>query len=128
MLETGIKNDFIFDTVQMPLNVMDAHYDSFEKRVLPVLLKHKIGVLGMKPLGAGVLLTSKTVTAEECLQYALSLPVSVVITGCDSLDILEQALNVARNFRPLTEAADLFTTCQNSRSSNGRKVRALQND
>ncbi len=104
MLETGIKNDFIFDTVQMPLNVMDAHYDSFEKRVLPALLKHKIGVLGMKPLGAGVILTSKTVTAEECLQYALSLPVSVVITGCDSLDILEQALKVARNFRPLTEA------------------------
>ena len=104
MLETGIKNDFIFDTVQMPLNVMDAHYDSFEKRLLPVLLKHKIGVLGMKPLGAGVLLTSKTATPEECLQYALSLPASVVITGCDSLNILEQALNVARNFRPLTEA------------------------
>ena len=103
MLETGIKNDFIFDTVQMPLNLMDAHYVSFEKKVLPVLLKYKIGVLGMKPLGAGVLLKSKTATPEECLQYALSLPTSVVITGCDSLKILEQALNVARNFRPLTE-------------------------
>ncbi len=103
MLETGIKNDLVFDAVQMPLNVMDAHYDSFEKRVLPVLLKQKIGVLGMKPLGAGVLLTSKTATPEECLRYALSLPASVVITGCDSLSILEQALNVARNFRPLTE-------------------------
>ena len=103
MLETGIKNNFIFDTVQMPLNLMDAHYDSFEKKVLPVLLKHKIGVLGMKPLGAGVLLKSKTATPEECLQYALSLPTSVVITGCDSLKILKQALNVARNFRPLTE-------------------------
>jgi uncharacterized protein len=103
MLETGIKNDFIFDTVQMPLNLMDAHYVSFEKKVLPVLLKYKIGVLGMKPLGAGVLLKSKTATHEECLQYALSLPTSVVITGCDSLKILEQALNVARNFSPLTE-------------------------
>jgi predicted aldo/keto reductase-like oxidoreductase len=104
MLETALENDFIFDTVQMPLNVMDAHYESFEKRVLPALLKHRIGVLGMKPLSAGVILTSKTVTAEECLRYALSLPVSVVITGCDSPEILEQALNVARNFRPLTEA------------------------
>ncbi len=95
MLETGIKNNFIFDTLQMLLNLMDAHYDGFEKKVLPVLLKHKIGVLGMKPLGAGNLLKSKTVTPEECLQYALSLPTSVVITGCDSLEILKQALNVA---------------------------------
>lgn len=103
MLETGIKNNFIFDTVQMPLNLMDAHYESFEKKVLPVLLNHKIGVLGMKPLGAGILLKSKTATPEECLQYALSLPTSVVITGCDSLERVKQALNVARNFRPLTE-------------------------
>ncbi len=103
MLETGLKRNFTFDTVQMPLNLMDAHYNSFEKRVLPVLLKHKIGVLGMKPLGAGVLLKSNSATPEEYLQYALSLPTSVVITGCDSLKILEQALNVARNFHPLTE-------------------------
>ncbi len=103
MLETGFSYGFPFDTVQLPLNPMDAHYESFEKKVLPVLVKHKIGVLGMKPLGAGRLLQSKTVNAADFLRYAMSLPVSVVITGCDSLDVLEQALNVARDFRPLGE-------------------------
>ncbi len=103
MLETAFNRGFTFDTVQMPLNVMDAHYDSFEKTVLPVLLKHNIGVLGMKAMGDAFILRSNAVTPQECLRYALSLPTSVVITGCDSLLILEQALRVARGFRPLTE-------------------------
>jgi predicted aldo/keto reductase-like oxidoreductase len=103
MLETSFARNFAFDAVQMPLNVMDAHYDSFEKKVLPVLLKHDIGVLGMKPMGDKMILKSKTVEATDCLQYALNLPTSVVITGCDSLSILQQALKVARSFRPLSE-------------------------
>ena len=85
----------------MPLNVMDAHYDSFEKRVLPVLARNDIGVLGMKPMGDPFILESKTVTPVECLHYAMHLPTSVVITGCDSMQILEQALNAARSFRPM---------------------------
>ena len=101
MLNTAASHQFHFDTVQMPLNVMDAHYDSFEKKVLPVLVKDDIGVLGMKPLGDPFILESKTVTAIECLHYAMNLPTSVVITGCDSMQILEQALNAARSFRPL---------------------------
>lgn len=100
MLETAESHKFRFDTVQMPLNVMDAHYDSFEKKVLPTLIKQDVGVLGMKPMGDPFILESKTVTAVECLRYAMSLPTSVVITGCDSMQILEQALNAARNFRP----------------------------
>lgn len=104
MLEVAAQNNFAFDAVQMPLNVMDAHYDSFEKIVLPLLVKQNIGVLGMKPLGAGVLLRSRTVTAVDCLHYAMSLPTSVVITGCDSPRILRQALDAARGFRPLSEA------------------------
>ena len=103
MLETGFAHQFTFDTVQMPLNVMDAHYNSFEKRVLPVLLKHNIGVLGMKPLGDHMILESKTVTPIECLHYAMNLPTSVVITGCDSLPILEQALKAARTFKPMNK-------------------------
>jgi predicted aldo/keto reductase-like oxidoreductase len=103
MLETAFAHKFTFDTVQMPLNVMDAHYDSFEKKVLPVLLKHQIGVLGMKPMGDHFVLDSHTVTAVECLHYAMNLPTSVVITGCDSLPILQQALNAARSFRPMSE-------------------------
>jgi len=101
MLATASKHGFTFDAVQMPLNVMDAHFDSFEKKVLPVLTKDGIGVLGMKPMGDKVILRSKTVTAVECLQYAMSLPTSVVITGCDSLQILQQALRAAHNFQPM---------------------------
>src|SRR5882724_4774143 len=102
MLNIAFKNNFIFDTVQMPLNLMDAHYDSFAKLVLPVLVKHNIGVLGMKPMGDGLILKSKAAEPVECLQYALTLPTSVVITGCDSLPILQQALKVARTFKPLS--------------------------
>src|SRR6266852_2605086 len=103
MLETAFAHQFTFDAVQMPLNVMDAHYNSFEKKVLPVLVKHGIGVLGMKPMGDKQILNSKTATPVECLHYAMNLPTSVVITGCDSLKILQQALDAARSFRPLRE-------------------------
>ncbi|WP_224361863.1 aldo/keto reductase [Hyalangium versicolor] len=103
MLEAAKKHGFRFDTVQMPLNVMDAHFDSFEKRVLPELVREEIGVLGMKPMGSKLILESKTVSAPECLRYSLSLPVSVVITGMDSMDRLDQALKAAREFKPLSE-------------------------
>jgi aryl-alcohol dehydrogenase-like predicted oxidoreductase len=104
MLEVAAEHGFTFDTVQMPLNVMDAHYRSFEKLVLPELVKQQIGVLGMKPLANGVILESRTVTAIECLNYALSLPTSVVITGCESMDNLEQALEAASAFRPMGQS------------------------
>ncbi len=103
-LDIARANGFTFDAVQMPLNVMDAHYDSFGKQVLPVLVEQDIGVLGMKPMGDPFVLVSATVTAVECLHYAMNLPTSVVITGCDSLPVLEQALHAARAFRPLSEA------------------------
>jgi predicted aldo/keto reductase-like oxidoreductase len=103
MLETAEAHQFHFDAVQMPLNVMDAHYNSFEKRVLPVLVKNRIGALGMKPLGDKLILNSKTVEPIECLHYSMNLPTSVVITGCDSLAILEQALKAARTFKPMSE-------------------------
>src|SRR5205809_2612818 len=105
MLETGAEHGFRFDTVQMPLNVMDAHFESFEKKVLPVLVKEGIGVLGMKPLGDRQIPASKTVSPVECLHYAMNLPTSVVITGCDSMEILEQALHAVRTFRSMTPEA-----------------------
>jgi len=104
MLEVAKENGFEFDTVQMPLNVMDAHYRSFEKMVLPELVQQNIGVLAMKTLANGTILESKTVSATECLQYAMNLPVSVVITGCESMEDLEQALTAARTFKPLGDA------------------------
>jgi predicted aldo/keto reductase-like oxidoreductase len=104
MLEVAREHSFSFDTVQMPLNVMDAHYRSFGKLVLPVLVKQKIGVLGMKSMANGIILKSDTVTPVECLHYALNLPTSVVITGCDSMKILDQALDAVRTFRKMSAA------------------------
>jgi aryl-alcohol dehydrogenase-like predicted oxidoreductase len=102
MLEVAAENGFKFDTAQMPLNVMDAHYRSFEKLVVPELVKQKIGVLGMKSMANGILLKSDTATPIECLHYALSLPTSVVITGIDSIQILDQAFEAVESFHPLT--------------------------
>jgi aryl-alcohol dehydrogenase-like predicted oxidoreductase len=105
MLEVARQHGFRFDTVQMPLNVMDAHFRSFGQLVLPELVREGIGVLGMKSLANGIILKSQTVTAIECLHYALNLPTSVVITGIDSLEILDQALAAARTFQPLSAEA-----------------------
>jgi predicted aldo/keto reductase-like oxidoreductase len=105
MLEIARKHDFHFDAVQMPLNVMDAHFRSFGKQVLPSLVKDQIGVLGMKPMGSGDILKSKTATPLECLHYAMSLPTSVVITGIDSMEILKQDLEAVRAFKPLAPEA-----------------------
>jgi predicted aldo/keto reductase-like oxidoreductase len=110
MLETAAAHQFHFDAVQMPLNAMDAHYESFGQKVLPVLVKNEIGVLGMKPMGAGLLLHSNTLSPVECLHFAMNLPTSVVITGCESLANVQQALDAARSFKPLssTEVAALL--------------------
>jgi aryl-alcohol dehydrogenase-like predicted oxidoreductase len=102
MLQTAKRHGFRFDTVQMPLNLMDTHYRSFEKAVLPELVAAGIGVLGMKSMGSGVILKSKAVSPIECLHYALHLPTSVVITGIDSMKILKQAFKAAQTFRPLS--------------------------
>src|SRR6266566_4775802 len=98
-----IRRGFPFDTVQMPLNCLDATFRSFEKQVLPELTKRGMAALGMKPLGgtAGAV-KNGLVKAEDMLRYAMSLPVATTITGMDSLDVLRQNLRVARGFKPLT--------------------------
>lgn len=102
MLDVARQSGFAFDAVQMPINVMDAHYRSFSELVVPRLVQENIAVLGMKSLGNGIILRSGTVTAMECLHYALNEPTSVVITGIDSMEVLNQACEAARTFRPLT--------------------------
>jgi predicted aldo/keto reductase-like oxidoreductase len=102
MLEVAKQHGFHFDSCQMPLNPMDAQFRSFEKNVLPKLVDQGIAVLGMKPMGSGIILESNTVTPIECLHYALNLPTSVVITGCDSMKILDQAFEAARSFKPMS--------------------------
>ena len=102
MLQVAAAHHFHFDSVQMPLNVMDAHFHSFEKKVVPVAVEQGIAILGMKPMGAGLVLQSKTVPPIDCLHYAMNLPTSVVITGCESMSDLDQALQAAKSFRPLS--------------------------
>jgi aryl-alcohol dehydrogenase-like predicted oxidoreductase len=104
MLQMAEKHNFAFDTAQMPINVMDAHFRSFEKEVVPVLVDKQIALLGMKSMGDKNILASKTVTPLECLQYALSRPTSVVITGIDSMPILDQAFEAARTYASLSKA------------------------
>jgi uncharacterized protein len=104
MLETAQKHNFHFDTVQMPINVMDAHFRSFTREVMPVAIKQGIGVLAMKTFGDHFILTSNTVQPIEALHYGLTQPVSVVITGIDSTQILDQALEAARTFKPMNDA------------------------
>ncbi len=103
MLEVAAANGFRFDAVQMPLNVMDAHFRSFEQKVLPMLVKEKIGVLGMKAMGDQLILKSNTVKPIECLHYVMNLPTSAVITGIDSMEILDQAFEAVRTFKPMSQ-------------------------
>lgn len=105
MLETAKAHGFRFDAVQMPLNLLDAHFRSFGARVLPELVAQDIGVLGMKPMCAGKLVETGVVSAKECLHYAMNLPTSVVITGIDKVEYVEQAAEAAESFRPLSDDA-----------------------
>ena len=121
MLKMVKDHDFPLDAVQMPLNVMDAHFRSLAHQVVPVLVASGIGVLGMKPLAAGAILQSNTVTAIECLHYALNLPTSVVITGMDSMARLEQGLEAVRTFKPMSpeEVATLLAKTADA-AANGK--------
>jgi predicted aldo/keto reductase-like oxidoreductase len=101
MIETADKHGFVFDSVQMPVNALDQHFDSFQQKVIPVAQKHGMAILGMKPLADSLILKTNTVTAVEALHYAMSVPVTVTINGCDSMARLDQALSIARNFKPL---------------------------
>jgi len=106
MLELAAQHKFHFDTCQMPLNVMDYHFRSFSHQVVPKCVEQGVAILAMKTLGGadGIILKSKTVTPIECLHYALNLPTSVVITGMDSLERVEQAVEAARTFKPMSRA------------------------
>jgi aryl-alcohol dehydrogenase-like predicted oxidoreductase len=103
MLDLAAQHQFHFDSAQMPLNVLDAHFRSFGRNVVPKLVEQGIAVLGMKPLAEGEIPRSGVVSAVDCLHYAMSLPTTVVITGCDTMERLDQALEAARTFKPLSK-------------------------
>ncbi|HZZ43202.1 MAG TPA: aldo/keto reductase [Tepidisphaeraceae bacterium] len=105
MLEMCEKNNYPLTSVQMPLNVLDAHFKSFQKQVLPVLVKKQIAPLAMKTFAAGGIIRNKIATPVECLHYAMSLPVAVTISGMDSMKVLEQNLAAAQSFKPMSPEA-----------------------
>ncbi len=117
MLEVARERGFRFDTAQIPLNVMDAHYRSFAQLVVPELVRQGIGVLAMKTMGNGIILRSRTATAIECLRYALNLPTSVVITGIDNMEVLDQAFEAASGFRPMSESETAMLLAKTAQSA-----------
>lgn len=100
----ALGKDFAWETSQMPNNVMDAHFRSFRNDVMPVCLKKRIGVIGMKGLGGrdGILLGKEGLTYEECLRYCFSQPITTQVVGMTSVEQLRKNIAVARNFKPLT--------------------------
>jgi aryl-alcohol dehydrogenase-like predicted oxidoreductase len=102
MFEVAARHEFTFDTVQMPLNVMDAHFESFEHKVIPVAQKTDTAVLAMKTFGDSYILDAHAVAPIEMLHYGMHLPVATVVTGIDTPEVLEQAVTAATTFRPMS--------------------------
>lgn len=103
MIETAEKHGFHFDTAQMPINIMDAHFRSFQHQVIPVCNQKRIGVLAMKTFAFGAIIKANVADPIDMLHYSMTLPVSVVITGMDTMPRLEQALTAAKTFKPMTQ-------------------------
>jgi uncharacterized protein len=121
MLDEARVRNFHFDAVQMPLNVMDAHFRSFEHNVLPVLNREGIATLGMKAFGDHFILDSKIVTPAEALHYCLNLPIAVQITGIDSQAVLDQALDAVQSFKPMSTAAVAALLARTKEGAQGGK-------
>tara|TARA_Y100000588_G_scaffold261743_1_gene276333 strand:+ start:4544 stop:5461 length:918 start_codon:yes stop_codon:yes gene_type:complete len=108
ILQRMLDQDFDWDTCQMPINVADAHFRSFQKEILPELNRRNIGVIGMKSLGGrGQLVTEAGFTAEACRRYALSLPIDVLVCGIQSPEDLKQDVDMARSFSAMSAAEAL---------------------
>jgi aryl-alcohol dehydrogenase-like predicted oxidoreductase len=99
-----LAKPFDWDSVQMPINCLDAHYRSFQKNVVPECFRRKIAVIGMKALAGGVIPDELKIGADVCRRYALSLPITTLVCGIQSRENLRQDLAVARNFKPMSDA------------------------
>ena len=105
ILQKMLDKDFAWDTCQMPINVLDAHYRSFQREILPQLNERGIGAIGMKSLGGlGQFVKELRLTAQQCRRYALTLPISTLVRGIQSLENLAQDLAIARDFAPMAAA------------------------
>ncbi len=98
-----IEKGFDWETVQMPINVLDHHYRSFTQQIIPLLTERNIGIIGMKSAASGAIVKNNIATIEECLRFAMGMPVATVVSGISTLEHLEQNIGIANNFKPMTE-------------------------
>jgi aryl-alcohol dehydrogenase-like predicted oxidoreductase len=122
MFEVAAQHGFHFDTVQMPVNIMDAHYDSFQHTIFPVARQQRTAVLAMKTFGDQFILDSHVAEPIEMLHYSMSQPVAVVITGCDQMPILEQALQAVRSFQPMPVAQQQALLVRSAQAAQGGHI------
>ena len=104
MFQVAAQHHFHFDTVQMPVNVMDSHFDSFQQMIFPIAQERKTAVMAMKTFGDTFIVDTHIASPIELLHYGMSQPVALVITGCDKMPILQQALEAARSYQPMSAA------------------------
>jgi uncharacterized protein len=99
-----LAQGFPWDTLQMPVSVLDANFNSFQREIMPIAQEQGIGVIGMKSLAAGHIFDDPAIdiTPQEAIRYALSQPIASLCSGIDSMAILEQNLRIARDFVPMT--------------------------
>lgn len=116
MFEVADRHGFHFDTVQMPVHIMDAHFNSFQRRIFPIATQHKTAVLAMKTFGDHFILDAKAADPIEMLHYSMSQPVAVVITGLDKPAILEQALKAVRTYTTMTAEAQRALLVQSAKA------------
>lgn len=95
-----LARGFAWDAVAMPLNPLDATFRSFEKQVLPEVIRRGANVIGTKPLAGGAIPGTRAVKPEEALRYSLSLPTSTVVCGMDSPAVLRKNVKLAAAFQP----------------------------
>jgi len=122
MFEVAAQHDFDFDTVQMPVNIMDAHFDSFQKGIFPIATAQETAVLAMKTFGDTFIIDSHVADPIDMLHYSMSQPVAVVITGCDRMPILEQALQAVRSYQPMSAERQKALLSQSAALAQGGKT------
>lgn len=128
MLDVAKEHGVTFDTVQMPLNLLDAHFRSFAKLVVPRLVAENIGVIGMKSMASGAIVKNNVATPAECLHYAMSLPTSTVVVGMQTMDILKDTLAAVKNFRPLSNEQTAALLAKTAKAAAGGKLEKFKTD
>jgi uncharacterized protein len=105
IFEEMLKHEYPWDAVQLPINVLDAHFKSFRNTIVPILEERGIGVVAMKAMGSNFVLNAKVASPEECLNYAWSQPVATIVSGMATRDHLDANVALAKAFSPMSQDA-----------------------